>query len=307
MTTETPAPRTTPLEVRLLWIATLAAMAASWTHLASWIASWEYAGASSWIIAAIASTAVDLGILASMRSLDVLASRGEDATGPRRTVYMLAFVSFAANVLHALDARATRIGALADDAGWPDLATRLAGAVLVAGVLPLIVVRLSHLLDRMTRLDAGSAVTRKAPVTQTATHPRRMPWAGWLARLRGTTQGATQGVAPTPATQDAPMTQASDAPNDAPRDAAGSLDDAPAAATATQDDAGERDADAGGDKRGAVRDAAKSSPRASRRELARLAKVSDATVRRLERDGVVTWTDAGWSAAARTTNQGATT
>lgn len=295
--------RGTPLEVRLLWIATLAAMAASWTHLVSWIASWEYAGASSWVIAAIAATAVDLGILASMRSLDVLASRGEDASGPRRTVYMLAFVSFAANVLHALDARATRVAQLPDDAGWIEVASRLAGAVLVAGVLPLIVVRLSHLLDRMTRLGAGSVATRKTPATQTVTPPRRRPWAGWLTRLRRTTQGTTQGAAPTTTTQGAPLTQASDAGGGeaalAVAAPATQANDAPAgAARATQVDEVEHDAGTGGDTGVAVRTAARTAPRASRRDLARRAGVSDATVRRLERAGALTWTTEGWSVLA---------
>lgn len=290
--------RTTPLEVRLLWIATIAAMAASWTHLVSWIASWEYAGASSWIIAAIAATAVDLGILASMRSLDVLASRGEDATGPRRTVYMLAFVSFAANVLHALDARATRIGVLPDDAGWPEAATRLAGAVLVAGVLPLIVVRLSHLLDRMTRLDAGT-VTQKTQAKNRAARPRRWRWPGWMTHLRRTPAQLPQmPVAPAMTQPAAAMTRANDAGPvvDAPQaDAPLAVpmsqdDDAPAEGLATQDGAAR-------DTAVKVRDAARVAPTASRRALAKSAGVSDATVRRLERDGVLTWTDRGWSTA----------
>lgn len=289
----------TPLEVRLLWIATLAAMAASWTHLVSWIASWEYEGASAWLIAGIGATAVDLGILASMRSLDVLASREEDASGPRRTVYMLACVSFAANVLHALDARATRIGPVHADAGWIEPASRVAGAVLVAGVLPLIVVRLSHLLDRMTRLDAAATATRKLPATRPTTHPRSSRWQGWLMPWRRpATQAATQ----------EPATQASLAANDAPASSSEPpAADAPygqgmtqvAVVTATQeDDAGGRVAGTSEEIASAVRDAARSSPRASRRELARLAKVGDATVRRLERAGVLTWTDEGWCPAA---------
>lgn len=238
------APR---LEVRLLWIATLAAMAASWSHLVSWIASWEYAGASAWVIAAIGATAVDLGILASMRSLDALATRGCDTTGPRRTVYALALASFAANVLHALDARASRVGPLPDDADWTAVAVRVAGAVLAAGVLPLIVIRLTHLLDTMTRLDAPSVAPA---VAQGVTQER--------CQTRRSTRTSTM--------------QARDAET---RDAA------PAPASAD-----------------AVCDAARRAPHASRRELARLARVSDATVRRLERAGALTWTDAGWSVAA---------
>lgn len=149
-------------EVRLLWCATIAAMTASWSHLASWIASWEYAGASAWVIGCVAATAVDLGILSAMMAQDRLAASGASTTGPRRTVALLAFVSALANMAHALDARATRVGA--PDAALLAQAVRVAGAVVVAGVLPLIVIRLSHLLDTVTRAD-------DAPMTHPASQP----------------------------------------------------------------------------------------------------------------------------------------
>ncbi len=159
---------TTSREIRLLWCATIAAMTASWSHLASWIASWEYAGASAWVIGCVAATAVDLGILSAMMAQDRLAASGAPTTGPRRTVALLALVSALANMAHALDARATRVGA--PDTALLAQAARVAGAVVVAGVLPLIVIRLSHLLDTVTRAP-------NAPMTQPLAQPADAPGA----------------------------------------------------------------------------------------------------------------------------------
>ncbi len=170
---------TTSREIRLLWCATIAAMTASWSHLASWIASWEYAGASAWVIGCVAATAVDLGILSAMMAQDRLAASGAPTTGPRRTVALLALVSALANMAHALDARATRVGA--PDTALLAQAARVAGAVVVAGVLPLIVIRLSHLLDTVTRAPNAPVVVRlaRADPPPSVPPPRR-----WLASRR---------------------------------------------------------------------------------------------------------------------------
>ncbi len=239
-------------EVRLLWCATVAAMAASWSHLASWIASWEYAGASSLVIGCVAATAVDLGILAAMRSQDKLASMSRPTTGPRRTVYFLACVSMVANVAHALDARASRIGP--PDATWEAAAWRIAGAIVVAGVLPLIVIRLSHLLDTVmqaTTQDMTTEDATQADATDESTATRR-------TRRR------------------APARPADDA------SARAGVNTAPEANVALQV------------RQGLASVAAD----ASMREIARIAGVSDASVRRLVRSGALRHDGNGWSMAA---------
>lgn len=136
---------------RLLWAATLTAMAASWTHLAHWLASWEHEGWIGLLAGAAGATAIDLGVLAGMRRIDLLAQLGAPTKGARRTVYSLTAVSALANIMNAVEARLAREG-MAQPAAPIDWIWLYVSAALAVGVLPLIVLRLTELLDTAPRL-----------------------------------------------------------------------------------------------------------------------------------------------------------
>lgn len=128
----------------VLWLTLLATLAASWTHLTTLFARHEWPG--WWPVAALAATAVDLGILASMMAIADLARDGRDTSDPRWTVAGLVLLSCLANAAHVL--------AVGQTGGRLELAL----AILVAASLPLIVWRLSRLLDAVTR-PVATAVT----------------------------------------------------------------------------------------------------------------------------------------------------
>lgn len=121
----------------VLWLTLLATLAASWTHLTTLFARHEWPG--WWPVAALAATAVDLGILASMMAIADLAAEGRDTSDPRWTVAGLVLLSCLANAAHVLAVGST---------GGP---LEMSLAVVVAAALPLIVWRLSRLLDAVSR------------------------------------------------------------------------------------------------------------------------------------------------------------
>lgn len=136
----------------VLWLTLLATLAASWTHLTTLFARHEWPG--WWPVAALAATAVDLGILASMMAIADLARDGRDTSDPRWTVAGLVLLSCLANAAHVL--------AVGQVGGRLELAL----AILVAASLPLIVWRLSRLLDAVTR-PLASEVTESGQQTYT--------------------------------------------------------------------------------------------------------------------------------------------
>ena len=215
--------------VTVLWLALAASLAASWTHLASLFARHEWPG--WWPVGAVMATAVDLGILAAMLAVGEMAARGEDTSGPRRTVAGLVALSCAANAAHVW-----AVGAATS-------AAEMALAVIVAGALPVLVWRLSLILDALRR-PATAAGTRESA-------------AAVASAGRATTDT---------------------------RPARKAGQSAPGAAS---------------DARARVLAALQTAPSdASARELARLAGVSDGTVRRLVATGTIHKNGAGWEVGA---------
>lgn len=132
----------------MLWAATLTGMAASWIHLAQFL-GWFEADAYRWV-GGLGATAVDLGILACMREV----ARGRHARAARQTVIGLCIVSACANAEHAVGSWLV---------GHPnparlEWAWLVFNAAIVSGTLPVIVYRLSGLLDATkTRAVADEA------------------------------------------------------------------------------------------------------------------------------------------------------
>jgi len=134
----------------LLLIATLASIAASWWHLAGWMARFEVA--DQWWAAALAATAVDIGLLAALRTVGEQSGRGrhEGSRDAKLAVALLVSISFAANVQHSLSVQPGD----------------LLNAVAVSGVLPVVAIVMSHLYDvvnRQARQAARPACSARRP------------------------------------------------------------------------------------------------------------------------------------------------
>lgn len=176
----------------LLVIGILTAVAASWLHLAGWMSRYETA--DQWWIAALAATAVDIGLLASLRTIGELAMAGQSTRDAKAVVFLFVVVSFAANVQHALAVKAGDV----------------ANAVAVSGVLPLAALAMSHLYDVISR--PVTVATTAAPRRQT-TGPRwswprwprwpRVRWP-WSTAPVATTATPTMPPAAEPPTSDGP-------------------------------------------------------------------------------------------------------
>jgi len=152
--------------VFVLWLALIASLAASWTHLTALFARHEYPG--WWPVGATMATAVDLGILAAMMAVGEMAAAGRSTSGPRRTVALLVAMSCAANAAHVWVVGVT--GDLAE----------MALAVAVAAALPVLVWRLSLILDAIRRPVPASVAVLPAtpapgPVVRPAAKPRQAP------------------------------------------------------------------------------------------------------------------------------------
>lgn len=143
----------------LLVIGILTAVAASWLHLAGWMSRYETA--DQWWIAALAATAVDIGLLASLRTIGELAMAGQSTRDAKAVVFLFVVVSFAANVQHALAVKAGDV----------------ANAVAVSGVLPLAALAMSHLYDVISR-PMATTITATAAAQRSAKRSR-WSWPRW--------------------------------------------------------------------------------------------------------------------------------
>ena len=153
----------------LLIVATLAAIGASWLHLVGWMARFETA--SQWWVAALAATAVDVGLLAALRLVGEQSGRGrrDGARDAKLSVVLLVSISFAANVQHALTLQ---------PGDWLN-------AVAVAGVLPLVAIVTSHLYDVANRNAPKASQTSVAAPVQ---RPSRTPSQASVADQRAEVQ-----------------------------------------------------------------------------------------------------------------------
>lgn len=136
-----------------LWLALFASMAASWWHLATLFGRFEAAG-QEWV-GAIAATAVDLGIIASLLALGELRSKGQSTARAKGTVAGLVLLSMVANAMHAqVYGRA--------GTGWEWWLS-----IVVAAALPLIVLGLTVLLDDLKQpvvvSESGALAVATAP------------------------------------------------------------------------------------------------------------------------------------------------
>lgn len=161
----------------MLWAATLTGMGASWIHLAQFLGAFEEL-AYQWV-GGLGATAVDLGILACMREI----ARGRHAKHARQTVVGLCIVSSVANGEHAVTsyvaahrAAFTVPAAAVVWSDWLPFAGAwlwlIANAALVSGTLPVIVWRLSGLLDA-TKTKAPPADDDDDEAPTKSTTPKR--------------------------------------------------------------------------------------------------------------------------------------
>lgn len=143
------------------------ALAASWLHLVDTMARYEHP--ERWWIAALAATAIDLGIAVMVWAAGHLARQGAttEARRAQALVVVLACISVLANATHALDASGD-LPALMQTDGW-----RVFSALAFAGVLPVTVVWLSRVAEDVRRLEgervAAVPVVAAAPVPARAT------------------------------------------------------------------------------------------------------------------------------------------
>lgn len=139
--------------VAVLWLTLLATLAASWTHLVQVYARQEWP--DWWPVACLAATAIDLGILVSLMAVSDLAADGQDTSGAKHTAYGLTALSSLANVQHVIMVGRSGSG------------LELGLAIVTAAALPLIVWRLSLLLDALRR-PLANPVTASGQQTYTA-------------------------------------------------------------------------------------------------------------------------------------------
>lgn len=145
--------------VAVLWLTLAATLAASWTHLAQFLARHESPG--WWPVAALAATAVDLGIVAAMLAISDMAAAGRSTSGPRWTVAGLVALSCMVNAAHVV-----AVGASASTA-------ELVLAIMASAALPLIVWRLSLLLDALRRPVVAVPAATPAPLPDTRPAQKR--------------------------------------------------------------------------------------------------------------------------------------
>lgn len=140
-----PTERRELLTTVVLASAYVAALAASWVHLAETFALLERPG--RYWVGALAATAVDLGLGALALALADRARRGQPTGALRGAVVLFAGVSAMANLDHAM---AVLLG---QPATWADVgsldALALARAVVFSATLPILVVTLAYVVDRM--------------------------------------------------------------------------------------------------------------------------------------------------------------
>jgi hypothetical protein len=122
-----------------------AALLASWVHLAETFALLERPG--RYWVGALAATAVDLGLAALALALAERARRGQPTRSLRGAVVLFAVVSALANWDHALSVLQARPATWADVGGLDGLA--MARAVVFSATLPLLVVTLAYVVDRL--------------------------------------------------------------------------------------------------------------------------------------------------------------
>lgn len=125
---------------KAFWAATYAAMGASWWHLYEQFGKYEGPGHQP--VAALAATAVDLGLLAGMRKVRQWAKdKPQSAEHMRLTVLGLTVASSVANFQHAW-----AVGSVDVVGFWP-LAGVALNSLLVSAILPVIVYRYTHALE----------------------------------------------------------------------------------------------------------------------------------------------------------------
>lgn len=188
------------------------ALVASWRHLAGAFATLEYAG--EWFVGAGAAVAVDLGLAALALAVASEARRGRPTRRLWLAVALFAGISALANLDHALTVALGHVPTWADVTGGQLDRLTLARAVVFSAALPLLVMVLAHVVDRLAAEHAAAmpvgahAAAPDTPTGGTPTRPRKAPMGG----SNGTGRARLGEVPPTGAERAAVIAAVSQAP-----------------------------------------------------------------------------------------------
>lgn len=163
------------------------AIVASWWHLAETFATLERPG--RWYIGALAATAVDLGLAVLALALAHQAHHGRPTRDLMAATVLFAAISALANLDHALTVLTGATPTTASVAALDPLA--LGRAVVFSATLPVLVVVLAHVVDRMaapswapTRVAAGTGQQAGRTTTANTKKRSRPPTGGANGRQR---------------------------------------------------------------------------------------------------------------------------